>query len=417
MKTDILILTTFPIHNTPLLLKNCRTMFDTVLVYLVKYLSMYDNINIIYGVPIPRIRSSTYLNHLKQVVYPIVDHCILVDDKGFHSRLPNFLEKLRETTKCTISSIGISNVYYGGEDMLFYFSGSGLKDRPNTCSLGWVSDYDETVTDTITRNYSSLNILFNDYDTVLPGTLSNEDIKKKVSVGATIVRKLQKFKEKQSYVDVNLKQVRTDGFRNFTTNNAGKWQTFGNSNSDSDRHNILSSANIYIIVNSLNIDKFFISELALMNVSIIAPYGLFDASFVKLYEIETYEGSIIPWHKIKFNGTNNQQKLVNEGCTWKDAVAKIYHMMTSHIITSRECDTRSRSTINCNKKFSLSKTIMECKQYNPQMGINDIRPVQNRGIILPVEKYQKHVPFPKNTDRTLVNNKPRVLLQTSLLHL
>lgn len=100
-------------------LANCNDRDQIMSYYLYKYLSNKD-IDIEVKV-LPHRTKAQHLNKMLKI-YEIepVDHVIAVQDKAFYKRVPIFIRRIGEKVTGAITSIGTSNVYSGGEDILFY---------------------------------------------------------------------------------------------------------------------------------------------------------------------------------------------------------------------------------------------------------------------------------------------------------
>lgn len=134
----ILLLTTFDIVNNELLLKNTKKQYHIFLYFINKYLSEYADTDII----IQQIPYGNKKRHNYDINFPEVDHCILVDNRGFHHRNSNIYELLRSKVKYSISTISANNSIKSHEDILYYLVPSGKRNKMGCKYIGWACSHE-----------------------------------------------------------------------------------------------------------------------------------------------------------------------------------------------------------------------------------------------------------------------------------
>ncbi len=309
----VLLLTTYRVNTIPFNIQQCQDRYQLLAYHIYTTLQQDSNIEVILGETPHRGHASVLNRAMLSYEVPTVDHAIIIDDKAFHKRSTMFLKVLRKTVSGSISSIGLSSVYNGGEDILFYFNTIGALHRPNTICLGWSCDpsvmpvhkYDNEIIiildgikrgsetkddDRLFQLTSQLRAFVERHHETLPTTIRRY-------LGAGIMESgLQQdlsFQEQERYKIIRL------------------YREFGD-------------AHVFLVTNK-NPDYHLLYELAFCNVIIVAPKDYVHHQVVNDLQIVTYDGFDIPWRKVgdRMSTHNNhgvRDLLIAKGCTVDNAV-------------------------------------------------------------------------------------------------
>jgi len=126
MNNKILLLTTFDIKNTELILENCKKQYYIFLYFINKYLQKSKYKIIIQNIDENEIKTAT--------------HCLIIDNRGIYNRSDEFYNKLRKTISGFITTISANTNYRGKEDVLFYMIPAGKRKRHSCKFIGWACD-------------------------------------------------------------------------------------------------------------------------------------------------------------------------------------------------------------------------------------------------------------------------------------
>jgi hypothetical protein len=336
----ILILTTFNVNIKSLEIKNCENRFQIYSYFIVKYLSQIENVEVLVHRCCRKGKAS-----IQNIKVPEADHAILVEDGGFRLRPINYVSQLRKYIKGTITSIGLTGVYLGSEDMLFYFYGTLRKNK--TYYLDCI--YDEDLY-SYKKKDGTLNILFNDHCKVPDITRRHED-KTKI-----LMKKLFLFSKKNSSFGINIKKLNKYSIN--TYNNDGKIIKSVNLTL-LDLHEEIGNTHIFFVGHK-NMDPLLLSEIAFSNVVICAPDNIVNARTVKGFDIITFTNTI-PWNIIfnKINKIDKRKQIINKGMMWKNKVKEIFEVITNidrYVIKYKS--TKDKNSL-LSKKFYDDKKIKE----------------------------------------------------------
>lgn len=306
-------------------IENCQTRFHVFAYFLYKYLSRYDYINVeLHSCPQ---RGKTFLHQklIQNFIVPTGDHLILIDEGGFYTRPKEFKIKIRTKIRGAICSIGVSNVYLGEEDMMFFVIPFGLQKRKNTMCLGWLSD-NEILNSKKQDNI--INILIN-YN---PAQQTNNK-----NIVDDIYEFVRSNRKKGS--TITMKQLLQGGTKVLELSRkieeSGKTEYFTNYK---DKYDLYSDTNIFFIFDK-NINKLDLIEMTMANIIIIAPVGYIDDRLIEMLEIITYDDKL-DWIEItnKLKNHNPRNKLLCDDCTWDKGVYKIVDFLSNFKLDKKDYD-------------------------------------------------------------------------------
>jgi hypothetical protein len=314
----IIILVPFVGNNKPDKIENCKTRFQVFAYYIFKYLSKFEYITVILSSCPHRGKTELHQKLVKNFVVPDGDHLILVDEGGFYARPKEFKTRIRMKIYGAICSVGLTNVYLGEEDILFYISPFGLQQRKNTLCLGWLSD-SNVVTSNKLKNTINVLISYN----------LNQPIKeiKEIKILDTIYEFVRSNRKNGS--NVIMKQLLDEGTKILELSRkieeSGKMCYFTNYK---DRFDLYSESNIFFLLDR-RIDKLTLVEMAMANIIIVSPKDYLDNNLINLLNIITYVDTI-DWNEIvtRLNNNNNtREKLLSNNHCWSKGINNIVEFL------------------------------------------------------------------------------------------
>lgn len=134
----ILLLTTFPLNKKKLELSNCMELYHIYTYFIYYELKHRNNIQVLLQ-KVPRAKECQNNPKLEKLLkFPEVDHCFLIDNRGFFYRPEWFFEILRPMVKKCIATISDNIRFVGPEDVLF-FQVPARKKPPHSHYIGWAT--------------------------------------------------------------------------------------------------------------------------------------------------------------------------------------------------------------------------------------------------------------------------------------
>lgn len=257
--------------------------------------------------------SDDYLCHYK---YPIVDHTIIIDDKGVQSRSKKFLEKIRKCTRgyiCTICTYAKSN---GGEDFTFYLLDPIIKFNKAV--------YLNKPVDTELLLPSSN--MTNGLKILVSGNLSNVEDKTDISkhtIEQAIFLAIQMKFQKQ----ILIKEATQGGFKVY--NVATQEVIMQQIDNIRELYNEYSTTSI-LFVTSKHYNKYLLYELSACNALIVMKKQFIDPLTEKELDILTYDEEI-PWEAIfeKQLTHSSRKKILENGNNWISALQTIFKHLSN----------------------------------------------------------------------------------------
>lgn len=351
----------------PISLSECKTRFEVYTYILYHYLNRYDDVELYISTAISP--GDINMLKLKKYVYPVMDHVIFVENKGFRRRM-GYVDKLRSTTKGLICSININSLCIDNEDICFYMMNQTIKH--NAFFISCVGDPNLNYSNK--TNYSEcLNIIVQDtvnYDKLIE--LVNF-IKKNLTDNKDIIDNCS-ILIKKSY-----------GFETWSTDDIYISDTnyemtyFDNATKQLKSYNEFyvqyAQTHIFFVTQPIvnEDDNMLLFELSMSNVLIVSPETFVDSKIAKQFNIYTYKTDI-NWYNIisQLHNYNIRDNLIENEHTWKNAVDKIYNLISKTSLTEKKSKT-------IKPKYKIKKPpVVQIKKINDSIGTKKIKDVINR---------------------------------------
>ena len=346
----IIILTYYYDRMPPLSLEYCKNKFQLHAYSIYKYITSNTNNEVCFNKLPPKGISLIHNYYINTYKLDNADHVIIVDEGSLYSRTSKLKNKLREFIKGAIVSVDSSNVYYGGEDMLFFMdtcSGS----RKNTKCINWLCDGEELYSD---KNENTIKILIQK---------PNNNINKRLDVYNKILTNIIQFKEaNKGQIDVEIGNLSNNHYENLSTNEIIPIDNYEK------KYNILRNTDIYFIISNA-FDRELIYELGLCNVLFITNKNLINNKIINNFDFIFYENLSISWREIinRLNKVRSRYKLINSGFDCATGINKILKYLESYELkdtfkdtfkdTSKIKKTNDKLTSNINEPSIKTKSV------------------------------------------------------------
>jgi hypothetical protein len=308
----IVILTKFSNGKPPISLNMCQNKFQVYTYLLYKYLNRKDNVEIVFNILPLRGKGITNNHSLSKYNIHKGDHVIVVDDRGFKSRNKKFKEKLREHISGAITSIGISSVYFGGEDKFFYMDNCSLK-RNNTECIGWLCDEDDFIPN---QEIGLIKILVQKPENNIHGRLDYYH---------DVLDNITKFIDaNQNNIEVDVGILGNKFYENLKTGETIIFKNYA------EKYDIMRQTDIYFITSDA-FNREILYEFGLSNTLIVTNKNMINDSIIKYFDIVYYKKNI-PWSTIieSINNIKSRNKIINDNCTAKKSIDIIYQYFDSY---------------------------------------------------------------------------------------
>lgn len=309
----ILLLTTFPINTTPFILNNCRDPFQTFSYFLYQYLGHIADVEIM--TVFIKGKTNKFNTHVQKIIYPYVNHTILIDDKGFYSRGKDFLLNIRKYTSGLVCSIASTSNYYGGEDIMYYIDSRSLK-CPNTICIKYpINDTKKN------KVLNEINILTEQDDTIF-----ND-----------IMAFAQKSKEYITFNIYSIQFLHGNYLITDTKNDKQNLLTYGQFIKKLNKYH-------YYFATFTKPDIHLLYQLHLNNITIVSKNELMLFERKKQFSVIGHNKDI-PW-KTVIETLNIYKKEYNKEMynEWSDIVMQIYNNLYEHYMTNIDTSTKEEPT-------------------------------------------------------------------------
>ena len=327
--------------KAPTSLYDCKTQFHLFTYYINKYLSRI-NINIV--IQSAPIKGKTISHNHCYSSYDTQksNHIIIVQNKACYARNNKFISKLRNNVSGTICSFGISNVYLGSEDVLFYINSNSLITRKNTSCVGFCSDSSDLFPN---KTQKIINILID-----IPKAF---DHKNHHDCYNNITKYVGDFIKANNYL-IPIECYKHSN--NYYENYSGDKIAFNNYK---ERFDLYNKTNIFIVTTP-NVNYNTLINLGMANCVIVAPKNILKKNIIELLDIIEYD-KVLPWNIIieKINTVDTRNILIKNNYTWENAVNKIYN----YIVDKYDSSTINNNNITAKQnKENNSKTVNDTKK-------------------------------------------------------
>jgi hypothetical protein len=344
----IIILTKFTDGKPPVSLYLCKNRFQVYACTLYNYLLTKENMEVSFD-QLP-LKGKTIINNHSLVNYKITrgDHAIIIDDRGFKSRSSRFKEKLKECIRGSVTSIGVSTVYYGNEDNYFYMDCCSPV-RQNCTYINWLNDDINFIPN---KDVGIIRILIQKPENNLHNKLNNYH---------DVIKKIKKF------IDVNQDNVNIDvgilGNRFYENLLTEEIIIFDNCQ---EKYNIMRQTDIYIITSDA-FDRELLYEFGLSNTLIVTNKNLIDGQIIDDYDT-VYYNKTIPWSQIieSLNNVKSRERIINK----QKSIDVIYQYFESYTDFKDVDKIIEENKINNSKYYKARKAYIEAKQK-----LNKIEPI------------------------------------------
>jgi len=353
----------------PLTLENCKTRFQLCAYLIYKYLILKDDVEIIFDQLPPKGKTITHRHYMNTYKMEKGDHVIVVDNKGFHDRSTTFNNKLKENIKGAIVSVNISNVYYCGEDMMFFMDNC-CNLRKNTICINWLCDSEELYP---TKNENSIRILVQQ-----PKNNTIKSFKKYQEM----VNKIIKFKSaNKEHINIEVGCYANNHYRDLSTNEITQLDNYEM------RYDIFRKTDIYFIMSNC-FDRDILYSLGLCNVLFVSHESFINPKIIDDFDIIFYKNIQISWEKIisKLNNVKSREKVINSGLNCKTSIDKIFNYVSLYT------KFRDPDQVKEDNKIKSSKLYASQKRYE--------RELKNL-----TKRIEASVPASKKTDQKSNENK------------
>lgn len=330
----------------------CKSKFQIFALIIYKYFLRLDA-EIILMNSSPNCKSVEFRFNINQLNIPQIDHTIIIEDNGFINRQTEFIKTIRNMTLGLVCGISMYAKCMSGEDIIFNVIPQNTI-FPKFISLNYPID-DELFVSRKTNNKIEIMIGGN-----TTNCIDKCDITQMISL------QVNEFINKNNLVEINMKTLTRDSI--ITYNNFTKKTTTSKNTTNFDYPMIYENTCIYFVTSKFE-QPYFLYELSMMNILIVAPVGYVDDLTVKQLSIFTYSlqdlnnsknivlfvdeeskiildelydnyvghdennlmGTFIPWKLIfeKYQSHDIREKLISDKNTWKNAVDIIYQKLNS----------------------------------------------------------------------------------------
>lgn len=350
----VLLLTSYNITKYPFDITKCKTKFQVFAALIYKYLSAYEDVEIITMECPPNCKDLRLIT----CVIPQIDHALFIENDGFLNRHPEFLKQIRKYTAGLICGISMyAKNISKQEDYVFHLLPQDLK-----------------LDKFIYLNYPVDDVLFKPtryskkLEFMIGGNTTN--CIDKFDITPLITLHVMNFINKNNTVDINVKKIFIDHMEIY--NNVTQKNIYVNNTINYDMPFDYNSTNIYFVSSKFE-QPYFLYELSMLNVLIVAPENYLPKSLVNQLSILTYSlalnnnstniiinfdeneiiadelydetinyddensGIFMPWKLIfdKLNTHDIRNKLIEDKNTWSNAVDIIYQKMSNFIIPNK----------------------------------------------------------------------------------
>jgi len=324
----------------------CSDRYQMYCYFITKYFKKM-NVNVIYYSTCRFGKSNKLQKYIINQKIPYADHAILINKYGFSASSNSYINILKKSITGTLSVITESNVYRGGEDILFYLNPNGLNNIKNTYLLNWINDTEYLVPK---KDNKSLNILINQ-ECKIPNMeyINNDSFD-------IILQNIYKFKNNNKNININVEQIckihNNEYLINFDDNTSKIKNLI-------EIYKIYSKSHLYFITHK-NVNNLILSELAFSNVVIVAPNNLLNPKTVKIFDILLIDTNNIPWNDItnKLNTVNTHSKMINMNMTWEKKSYEILEQIIKFNSNKYESNdnVKNSNNIQTNESIILSNS-------------------------------------------------------------
>lgn len=384
-------------NSNPINLEDCMTRNELFILLLKFNLNNFDNVELFTGKCNPRlcIKHNRYSNGNK---FPFVDHTLFIDDYGFRKRHDTFINEIKKTTKCSISTLVCGEKFSTIEDITFVF-GDKTSDNKLTFIKPPLDEYiyaprkdKNIIYILLEKPFPLMNRQDNDMHFVLP------KIQKLIlkNNGNDLIFKIGIIsKNSVDFIDMSGDVVETKSFDMYI-----------------DFIYEISKANIFILTNKC-IDTYFLYELAMCNTLIISKVNLIDKCTCDNFKIYTYHDKL-KWDDIfgLLLAYDARQFLLNNDHTWNNMIKSMIDKFEASMTTSKELtlhDSTEKTITNFNKLNNKICTLNIKDKHNPHICIMQHDVYKNETI------NAKNIQSNQSTQINQTGKRPKVFLQSQLL--
>lgn len=240
-------------------------------------------------------------NIVKKIRYTNIDHIILIDRYGFSKKSLNYVKKLKEIAKNTVTSLAYSNKYKRDEDMIFFIENRGIKE-------GIYLNYFSNPQLCFPEGKKGIYILVDDND---------DKIKDNI---------IKFAKDSMEYTNIIVKGIKGNMIYDYDMN--GDRVNSIKINDYFKFYEIFRKIDFYFITDYVK-DPVILADLSMCNTMIISKKGLITPKIIKLFDIlET--NNLIDWNNIikKKNTFNIRDELIHNNMITDNVFANIYTYLT-----------------------------------------------------------------------------------------
>jgi hypothetical protein len=324
-------------ENAPNDINNCITRYQYYAYLIYKHLISYDLI-VVNFMRLPP-KGTNLINNHYLTTYKIndADHVIIADPKGCYSRSHKFIDKLQESVSGAIVGISNNNIYYSGEDKLFYFD-KIVSPRKNTFHIGWLIDKKEIYP----NDDGKINILIQK---------PSNNLHKNMEKYQNMVNSISEFINNNDNTNFEFGIYENNRYHDLLTDEKIFLPNYES------KLEIIRRTNIYFITSN-SFDREFMLDLGMANAMVVSKKNMVRKDLTKLIDCVFFD-KFINWQKIieKLNNIKSRVNLLSNGVSATNSISNIY----SHLVAYT--DFRNIEEIK-EKNRMKSKFYRTIKKYN-----------------------------------------------------
>jgi len=321
-KMKILVLTTFPLSKLDLELKHCKRQYHIITYMINKYLNPKSNIELILYECTQQGTSTRYNYLVERENFPLADHAILVDNRGFISRTDKFYELLRPKIKGALCTFSASNVFTGKEDILYYMIPSGKPNKRKCKLINWCCTH-ELCTPKQDKNKLRILIDHNYYGPHV--NMIKADITEKIT------EQVCEFAKTYTDKEIVVRRFIKGGVETVDINNISKLEKYkqGTGLSYEQACEEYSYADIFIVTHK-ECMGLSVLESAMAGALVVTPDGYIKSELIHKIHHISYDGEQLPWTDIIQNLDIDKSRNNVIDFNWENAIEKIYETLYNY---------------------------------------------------------------------------------------
>lgn len=317
----LLLLTTFPIKEKELTLKNVKNQYEIFTFFVHKYFSEKEDVEVLVHQCSPKGTSSRIKQLVLKDEFPEADHCIVVDNRGLVSRLDLFYERLRPKIKKCIATISANNGKIGNEDILYYLIPMHKKNKPH-CKLIYWSCPDYLCYPNQDPNKLRILIDHNYYGKYQ--RMVDQD--KTEIITDDVCEFVRNYKNKP----VVVRRFIRGGVETVDPYNISKLEKYkqGSGLCFEDACDEYSRTDIFIVTHE-ECMGLVVLETAMSGALIVVPVGTIKPELLQLIRHVEYDGKKIPWDKVLRELNHKESRKVASKYSWKNAIDRMHETLVN----------------------------------------------------------------------------------------